>query len=1141
MTLETPVVRPNRARSLSRFFGFFALFYGFVLIPFVFQNCGQSSFQQQEILPASSPFAAQRVYFKSNDVALKDKTSADLIPVAVIINNKCAKEQCSTNDAGQSVACQLTEKQMIPQLADYVQSYSWKVPATSSEKSLNDYLSRHQADLDCIVGVSIERSYQTTTVAVPNDPLGNLQYHHDVIHTNEAYDTFDIANLPRINVGVIDSGIDNHEDIGSLDWGNVGGGGCSTICNFHGTFVAGIIGARRNNAVGVYGIAPNANLIGYRVGDASGTIPSVQIYNSVTWSLLVDKIDIMNLSLGGQAAMDQALQDSFVRLLQKEVIIVVAAGNSNMDIGKTSFFPASFNYDGQVNVAAASPQVVDPAVAPPYVISGSPIVKDGYSNYSSAIVHIAAPGQAIQSTSLKSTYARASGTSFAAPMVSASLAILKGYLKKNGFASPPASILKQILLEGSTTIDGLKTSVAGGKYLNLVSLKASADQFISLLSGSSGPQVAILSSETVVKNGNKVVHVEMQVSGANPALSQILRVYTSKAFLADSYTGLSCSITQERQFCSFDVPFNALYSDPELYFSLVNADGTIMADLTVPKADLQLGSREESTLDGEISNVVARPGYFHAEGWSCLKGFPDEIEIEVRVNSATSTPIRKLKTIRQARGAFFDRCAAPSIDFGFTFVAPNEYLTSGSPSRFFFKAIHSGTGKSLALPVTVYQPGYNDKKPATYTDSAYLDPYWIHSNANTAIKITKREFSDWILKVEGTACNWNSKTKTLIQLVDSIRGQPLSLVPELWDDPKYTSTIPKITTAEAKITYENHGWTFTNSTVLPTVQNLGAYSCSGSFSDITYPCIYNDNRTSVVNFLLPVPYINGFYPPATSATTLETYAIQNVPAGNLGGFLTVEPSVVSGDSCPYPSGFSFNLDLRNYIQSAGFNAGISYRSDLVTKGTVLAALGRYANLFQDMPKRAFSELRFTQRAFDLQLLTSSGTTFSLFASPDRFTSVLATYNAIPSAKLRQWDSLYGGPSNGSDALPIWVDKPALALTASADTTLKTLWTSDWVPVKNANSRRLFAGAYFASGTAFGTLDTDITVEFSINGTDTWYKAPLDVLNQIKETAGIRGQLMVDVDLPEETNSIRLRLRANGKNAMTLKTVGFSTE
>ena len=139
------------------------------------------------------------------------------------------------------------------------------------------------------------------------DPLEPAQWSMQQIRTQaaQAY-----ATGQRVDVGILDSGIDgNHQDfvkngvssvdcVRGADFTFEGPGvGSPLACvdnNFHGTHVAGIIGARRNG-IGVVGVAPNANLIPIKICDANGNCYVSDTVEGITYAGDLG-LDVVNMS-----------------------------------------------------------------------------------------------------------------------------------------------------------------------------------------------------------------------------------------------------------------------------------------------------------------------------------------------------------------------------------------------------------------------------------------------------------------------------------------------------------------------------------------------------------------------------------------------------------------------------------------------------------------------------------------------------------------------------------------------------------------------------------------------------------------------------------------------------------------------------
>lgn len=263
---------------------------------------------------------------------------------------------------------------------------------------------------------------------------GNLQKSWDLLRTRGIAAGGDSS----VVVAVIDTGVDyTHEDLKDNIWVNTkeipgngiddDGNGCIDDVygvdletgrdsgmddNGHGTHVAGIIAAA-NNHIGVVGLAYNVKLMPIKAGMASGFFNQSQIAKGILYAYN-NGADVINMSFGGSAstiAVQDALETAYTRC-----VLVAAAGNDGMpNEGRpitAPTYPAALSYVMGV-------MSVD--------IRG---VESGFTNYDVAAYNsveyeVYAPGSQILSTIPGNRYATWSGTSMAAPYVSAMAALLR--------------------------------------------------------------------------------------------------------------------------------------------------------------------------------------------------------------------------------------------------------------------------------------------------------------------------------------------------------------------------------------------------------------------------------------------------------------------------------------------------------------------------------------------------------------------------------------------------------------------------------------------------------------------------------------------------------------------------------------------
>jgi minor extracellular protease Epr len=209
-----------------------------------------------------------------------------------------------------------------------------------------------------------------------------------------------------IKIGIVDSGIANHEDLA------VAGGAAFTSYtssylddNGHGTHVAGIIGAK-NNGYGTAGVANEASLYAVKVlgNDGSGYLSD--IIAGIDWCI-TNKMDIINLSLGSSTP-STALQQEVDKAYIQGILVVAAAGNDGTSDGTIDAVDYPAKYSSVIAVGATDSNNQRPS----------------FSSTGNTI-EVAAPGVNIRSTYLNNQYVSMSGTSMAAPFVTGDLALLK--------------------------------------------------------------------------------------------------------------------------------------------------------------------------------------------------------------------------------------------------------------------------------------------------------------------------------------------------------------------------------------------------------------------------------------------------------------------------------------------------------------------------------------------------------------------------------------------------------------------------------------------------------------------------------------------------------------------------------------------
>ncbi len=232
---------------------------------------------------------------------------------------------------------------------------------------------------------------------------------------------------------------DNPYDINSLGYGN-GNPQSSSKDESHGTHVAGIIAAVRNNGKGANGVANNVAIMSVRA------VPNGDEYDKDIALGIRYAVDngakIINGSFGKSFSPNaEWVYEAIKYAAEKDVLFVHAAGNDGADLDdpKNPNFP-----NDQIN---NGPEFSDNVITVGALSSkyGSEMVAS-FSNYGPINVDVFAPGDAIYSTMPGNEYDFQGGTSMAAPAVAGVAALIRSYYPKLS-----ASEVKQILMQSGLT------------------------------------------------------------------------------------------------------------------------------------------------------------------------------------------------------------------------------------------------------------------------------------------------------------------------------------------------------------------------------------------------------------------------------------------------------------------------------------------------------------------------------------------------------------------------------------------------------------------------------------------------------------------------------------------------------------------
>jgi cell wall-associated protease len=233
----------------------------------------------------------------------------------------------------------------------------------------------------------------------------------------------------------------------------------------HGTGVAGLIGAVRNNGYGIDGVADNVRIMPIKA------VPDGDEYDKDIANAIRFAADhgarVVNMSFGKKISPHKKwVDDAFKYATAKNVLLVMAAGNDNQNVDLKPSYPNDTYEDGSgtdapnvINVGASSAKVGDK-------LAGS------FSNYGKKNVDVFAPGVKVTSIDKDAEFNTADGTSFASPITAGVAALLLEYYPKLSARQVKQIIIQSarpltgsmVLRPGSTTekVDFASLSKAGG-------------------------------------------------------------------------------------------------------------------------------------------------------------------------------------------------------------------------------------------------------------------------------------------------------------------------------------------------------------------------------------------------------------------------------------------------------------------------------------------------------------------------------------------------------------------------------------------------------------------------------------------------------------------------------------------------------
>lgn len=351
----------------------------------------------------------------------------------------------------------------------------------------------------------IEPNYfYTTTSTLPNDPMIDSLWG---IHNSGQSDGLIGADInsvegwaiqkesPSIKVAIIDTGVDwGHPDLVDNIWQNIGedADGDGQILEWdgtkwifdpgdengidddqngyiddfigwdfanndnnpyddhaHGTHVAGIIGAKGNNGIGITGVTWEVQLAPLKFINKQNRGRNSDAIKAINYAVAMG-FPISNNSWGGYGH-SFFLREAIQQASQQNHLFIAAAGNDNNDNDAIPNYPSAFDLGNIISVAATNNKDAFLSIS---ATKGS--------NYGATTVDLGAPGHRILSCFPDNSYGLADGTSMAAPFVTGACALLLEENKGKSY-----SAIKEQILNGVDEIPALNEITVSGGRLNL--------------------------------------------------------------------------------------------------------------------------------------------------------------------------------------------------------------------------------------------------------------------------------------------------------------------------------------------------------------------------------------------------------------------------------------------------------------------------------------------------------------------------------------------------------------------------------------------------------------------------------------------------------------------------------------------------
>jgi subtilisin family serine protease len=291
----------------------------------------------------------------------------------------------------------------------------------------------------------VTRGSEQVIVAVID---GGVDIGHPDLAQNVYHNTAEVIN------GRDDDGNGYIDDVNGWDYVNGDNNPRSdSSSHFHGSHVAGIIGAVANRSSKLIGHSQVVRILPLKFIDKNGTGNTSNAIRAIDYAI-AKGASIINASWSS-TSYSSALYAAIKRAQAAGILFVAAAGNDGQSNESTPHYPANYGLSNIISVGAST---------------SSDTLAD-YSDYGLGTVDFAAPGSGIYSLANGGGYATMSGTSMATPLVTGIAVLVKAHHMSFSYYR-----LAQSLIMGVDKLNSMRTKVKYGGRINARKALEASDQ-----------------------------------------------------------------------------------------------------------------------------------------------------------------------------------------------------------------------------------------------------------------------------------------------------------------------------------------------------------------------------------------------------------------------------------------------------------------------------------------------------------------------------------------------------------------------------------------------------------------------------------------------------------------------------------------